>query len=283
MDIMRVGKRCRGVMLSLMVLATATIADEMKIMPLGDSITYGDSFADNENPRPESARHAYRNYLYYDLQDAGYEADFVGSVRAGDSVSPPFDPDNEGHPGWTSYRIADHVEDFLNENHADVVLLHAGTNDHSDSIHGIENILGWIDYYEVKAHKKVTVVLAQIINRQENDTSINKFNANLIKMANQRIAAGDDIVMVNMENDAGLNSHDYADLTHPNSSGYNKMASVWFKALIKLGDKPLVDNEVLREYPYTLVNQDSIEHIYVDVENKSVSFLADIPESGIKF
>ncbi|SFV55820.1 hypothetical protein MNB_SV-6-671 [hydrothermal vent metagenome] len=271
------------VLLSLFVITASIYAEEMKIMPFGDSITYGDSFADNENPRPTGLREAYRSHLYYKLRDSDYEADFVGSVRAGESVSPAFDPDNEGHPGWSSYRLADHVNEFLEKNHANVILVHAGTNDHSDNVHGVENILNWIDYYEVQSHKRVTVVLALIINRKEYDKSISGLNSNIRKLASKRIAAGDDIVLVDMEHGAGLNSNDYADTTHPNSYGYEKMANVWFKALMELGDKPLEDNEVLREYPYTLIDKDHIDHIYVNNENSSVTFLADIPNSGIRF
>jgi len=145
MVIVSASRVCKIMLLSLFTTVVAINAEEMKIMPLGDSITYGDSFADSENPRPTGARAAYRSHLYYRLQDIGYDADFVGSVTAGENVSPPFDPNNEGHPGWSSYRVADHVDEFLDQNHADIVLLHAGTNDHSDNVHGMENILGWIE------------------------------------------------------------------------------------------------------------------------------------------
>ena len=50
---------------------------------------------------------------------------------------------------------------------------------------------------------------------------------------NQRIADGDDIVIVDMENDAGIryNSLDFQDRIHPNNSGYKKKADVWFNAI----------------------------------------------------
>ena len=54
-------------------------ASAIKIMPLGDSITYDNSYADLENPRSTSMRSAYRNYLWYMLKDGGFNVDFVGS------------------------------------------------------------------------------------------------------------------------------------------------------------------------------------------------------------
>jgi len=273
----------RVVVLVLFVYAVVLSAEEMRIMPFGDSITYGDSYEDGENPRPSSVREAYRSHLYYKLRDINYSADFVGSLVAGESVSPSFDPDNEGHPGWSSYRLADSTVEFLEKNPPNVMLIHAGSNDHSDNIHGVENILNWIDYYEVQSQTKITVVLALIINKKEYESLITRFNDRLRDMANQRIAKGDSIVVVDMENDAGLNHSDYADNTHPNSRGYDKMANVWFSSIVNLGEKPLVDNAELRDYPYTLVDKNFIDYVYVDTENSSVTFATGIPDAGIKF
>ncbi len=51
-------------------------------------------------------------------------------------------------------------------------------------------------------------------------------------MAQNRIDEGDDIIIVDMENGAGINySTDLVDGIHPNDTGYSKMANVWFKAL----------------------------------------------------
>jgi len=277
-----VNKIVKVMLLSISVWSLGLYAEEVKIMPLGDSITYGNNYEDNIDPRPTGVREAYRSHLYYKLEDISYSANFVGSQIAGDRVSPPFDPDNEGHAGWTSYRLADNTYGYLMTNPADIVLLHAGTNDHTDSIHGMENILNEIDYFEVQNRQLVTVVLALIIDRREHDKTISSFNSNLRKLANDRIRKGDAIVLVDMEHDAKLTSKDYADHTHPNSSGYDKMANVWFKALVSLGGKP-VDSDTLRDYPYTVVEKDYISSIYVNVDNNSVTFSTEVPSTGIQF
>ena len=63
-------------------------------------------------------------------------------------------------------------------------------------------------------------------------------------MANARIAAGDDIVMVDMEDGAGLDyaldtsppydDGDMYDNLHPNDRGYGKMAAKWYQHLVQI-------------------------------------------------
>jgi len=73
-------------------------------------------------------------------------------------------------------------------------------------------------------------------------------------MAQNRIAAGDDIIIVNME--SALNyATDMADDKHPNSSGYGKMADVWFNALNNIlppsiTTAPTTDVTVFEQYSY---------------------------------
>ncbi len=203
-----------------------------RIMPLGDSITYDDSYADYPSPRPASLRHAYRDYLWYKLKDAHYHVDFVGSRNAGSAIVPPFDPHNEGYPGWTSQQIANITYSKLIANPPDIVLLHIGSNDWDDDVRGINNILNEIARYEQNYHHPIKVILARIINRRQHYDWISSLNRNIQTIANNRIRSGDNIVVVNMEYGAGIHyTNDFQDPTHPNNTGYNKMANVWFSAL----------------------------------------------------
>lgn len=216
-----------ALLLSLGIEASAT-----RIMPLGDSITYDDAYRDSPNPRPASVRSGYRNYLWYKLQDAHYDVNFVGSRNAGSAVVPAFDPDNEGWPGWDSEEIADITYSKLIANPPDIILLHIGSNDWSDSVDGINNILNEIDRYEQNYHHHIKVILARIINRHVYQSWTSSLNRNIQNLANSRIEHGDDIVVVDMENGAGINySTDFQDTTHPNNTGYSKMATVWYEAL----------------------------------------------------
>jgi hypothetical protein len=155
----------------------------VRIMPLGDSITYDNRVGD---PRPVGLRVAYRQYLWLMLQDGSFNIDFVGSVIAGQDAVPPFDTDNEGHPGWTAGQTATNIYNFLVNHPADVVLLHLGTNGLVASPAGIESILSEIDRFENDYSNPVTVFLALIINRVPYSVTTTQFNVNVQAMAQAR-------------------------------------------------------------------------------------------------
>jgi len=217
---------------------TISYAGPVRIMLVGDSITYDDAYIDHPIPRPAGLRHGYRNYLWYKLKDAGYWVDFVGSRNAGADIVPEFDPDNEGYPGETSEYIANIIYDKLLLNTPDIILLHIGSNDwdvsanSAYSIPHINRILNEIDDYEVNYNHHIKVIIARIINRKEYQSWTTTLNHNIQNLVNNRKLDGDDIVVVDMEYGAGINYHtDFQDRTHPNDIGYSKMATVWFNAL----------------------------------------------------
>jgi lysophospholipase L1-like esterase len=187
-----------------------------RIMPLGDSITVGVQSTDFNGYRRPLA-----------LLLAKYKVNFVGSMHwAG---NPDFDRDNEGHGGWKAGQIRDNVYNWLVANPADIVLLHIGTNDivHNqkaeDIIIEIEQIVDEIHRY----NSNVVIILAQIINwadvRSIQYQETSKLNNLIKKLSNKAY-------VVNME--GALNyPDDFSDILHPNDSGYNKMADVWFSAL----------------------------------------------------
>lgn len=264
--------------LTLILGMSALHAETTTIMPLGDSITYDNRESDLEDPRPTSQRTSYRNHLWYKLSNVGYAADFVGTKVAGQGVVPAFDPDNEGHPGWTSNDIAERVYEYLTLNHADIILLHIGTNDHSSSSIGVESLLNEVNLYETQSAKDVRVIVAIIIDTQsQNNETIRRFNLNLKTMVGRRIANGDNLTLVDMYRGAGLTGADYDDILHPNDSGYQKMAEVWFQEI----KKPY--NSELTAFPYRLVDSAYIESSVVDETGTSVIFTTKIPESGITF
>lgn len=197
----------------------------IRIMPLGDSITFGVKVS--SVPRDNNYVTGYRQLLYSDLTGLGYEVDFVGSMETGSLAIPAFDYDHEGHPGICAQAVAESVYFWLEQNPADIVLLHIGTNCLTTNTQQVENILDNIFLY----NENITVFLALIIDRVPHSAPTSIFNSNLLKMASERIAQGDKIIVVNMER--ALNyPDDMADWLHPNDIGYDKMSDVWKNALL---------------------------------------------------
>ena len=199
----------------------------VKIMPLGDSITAGFSSGVDD----PDFQISYRKDLWDSLIGADYYIDYVGSQVTGQGYD-NFDPDNEGHPGWTASSLADQTYNWASTYHPDIILLHAGTVTVDPSPADIERILDEIDLYS----KDVTVVLARIINRYPYSQTTTDFNNNVEALVTSRLAAGDKIIYVDQENGAGLTyalypAGDIWDDVHPYATGYTKMAAVWQTAL----------------------------------------------------
>lgn len=222
---------------------TTNTSTSLKIMPLGDSITEGYMTG-------LTIRNGYRKPLKAKLDSNGLDIDLVGSEVDGDFM----DNEHEGHGGWhakhwfgnTSYSIAAHLTEYLNQNHPNIVLFHLGTNDigeYDDSRNDntidttVADISGLLDTIYT-FDPNVKVILAKITNRidkistpnlNENDTTT-AFNTLLEQMAFNRISNGDNLYLVDMES-ALIYPDDLSDSTHPNEVGYNKMANVWLEAI----------------------------------------------------
>ncbi|MDH3715314.1 MAG: Ig-like domain-containing protein [Gammaproteobacteria bacterium] len=228
------------------------IVGDTRIMPLGDSITLGRLGNGNTD---DSIQVAYRRQLYDDLTadlDTAYYFDFVGSQTAGEAATPPIpDPDHEGYAGFTPFQIATNVNAWLDANPADIVLLHIGTNDINDDpigtaelrdgmIGDVDDILNGIDTWETAllpdTPRPVTVFLAQIIDRETDagafpNPRVQLFNNELVELAQDRITAGDSIVLVDQYNALSYPGDVEGDGVHPTPTGYDNMGDTWYIAL----------------------------------------------------
>ncbi|MCG7852413.1 MAG: LamG domain-containing protein, partial [Methanosarcinaceae archaeon] len=194
----------------------------VRILPLGDSITKGYMTLEES----DEFRVGFRQKLFLDLLHLGYDIDFVGGLKAGSLTIPSFDIDHEGHSGFRDDQVAAGVYNWLTNNPADVILLHIGTNGLQANPTDVAAILNEIDRYS----EDIVVVLARIINQKSYSPLTTDFNDNVETMAMGRIANGDKIIIVDQEN-ALTDPEDFADVIHPNMSGYEKMAGPWIEAL----------------------------------------------------
>ena len=235
-----------GVLLFFVLLqaAPAWAQSPIKIMPVGDSITYG---------YRSTGVTAYRRLLYLDLTDTGWSVDFVGNLENG--TPDDFDRDHEGHLGWTAVDVGGNIYSWLEQQDGPddqepvkFVVLHIGTNDIENgqsaaaTRSAVNHILDRIDQYEQDYGTEIIVLLARIINRNDVLTGspesqvTSQFNDLLENLVAAR--SSDRIVLVDMENGAGIDyrrdtskpysSGDMYDNLHPNDSGDQKMAATWF-------------------------------------------------------
>jgi hypothetical protein len=221
---------------------------EIKIMPVGDSITRGAPSGVDDPDYMVS----YRKALWELLDVAGYNVDYVGSLNNGAAAFGDTDlADHEGHGGWSDDEIVNgrpgfgKLADWLIAERPHIVLLHIGTNDLDPSPDDLEDILDVIDDHESNFNETVWVILARIINRVKYSQTTTDFNDNVEVMANDRInnpsnlAYPDNIIIVDMEDGANINysrvtsdpTGDMWDGAHPYETGYEKMADVWFSGL----------------------------------------------------
>lgn len=226
----------------------------VKIMPLGNSITYDDNVADKTNPRPAGDRISYRYKLYQLITAAGYEFDFVGSENSGNNYFQNTElDDNAGFPGITDSQLDYLINTgynqrtgsyetsgpYLNYYPTDIILLHIGTNDVHETSEYVEDLLDDIRSYD----SDVIIFVARIIDRVPNDATTHTFNDNVEAMISAR---GDNkIVMVDMEDGAGIDytiSVDMSDYLHPNQNGYEKMAIKWWEAINNFNQAPVISS-----------------------------------------
>ncbi|MBN1491368.1 MAG: hypothetical protein JXA69_15750 [Phycisphaerae bacterium] len=245
-----------------------------RIMPLGDSITVGLYDSPVEG--------GYRGPLYASLVNAGHVFDLAGSQNTWSGAIP--DPNHEGHSGYEAELIRDGVTDWLNLNPPDIILLHIGTNDvswndpNSTITTEIGQILDNIDAFEAAHDKVITVVLARIINRNDSKSATTTaLNVAIATMAAARIAAGDRIVVVDQESALSYPA-DLHDTVHPNHSGYGKMATVWYNALIPLLPVPVRINQAAGQVDPT--NGSAIHFTVVFNESMSGFETGDVTITG---
>lgn len=223
------------------------LADPIRILPLGDSITAGLNRAGDEPG-------GYRTRLYERLSRELFHAvrgyrgvEYVGLIRGpehGRSWNP--DPrrlpagDHEGHSGFRIDQIEAAAEVAVPSTSPAVVLLHAGTNDilQDDRVSSAPNRLRKLLNRIHRLQPETHILLARIIgNRNTNiEARIRTFNREVDRLAAQLRAAGRSVYSVDMFRIVNAETGTLADPSHPNAKGYDAMADAWFEAIQLLED-----------------------------------------------
>ncbi|SCL55141.1 Lysophospholipase L1 [Micromonospora yangpuensis] len=192
----------------------------LRVMPLGDSITYGVGVQDPEGT-------GYRARLWNGLADEAV-LDFVGSQSSGTLP----DKNHEGHPYWRIDQIGQLVECAIPRHRPNVVLLHIGTNDMSYNVDvaGAPARLDALISKIVRLAPETTVLVAQLVPayNQGTNNQVQAYNAAIPGIVARHRAAGERVRVVDM---SAVTRADLTDSVHPNAEGYRKMADAFLGAV----------------------------------------------------
>lgn len=225
-------------------------------MPLGNSITQGNKVLAS-----------YRYPLWMKLIDAGVNFEFVGSQTENEGGNPPFQDykgqsfsnRNEGHWGWRADEIlngreGNNIAKWAEAHKPDFVLLHLGTNDLfqnqsiESTIADLEQIAGVLR----EKNPAVLILLAQLIPANPDNRDLEEISKK-IPLFNEQLPAlvtslnsdsrYPDSQVVLVDQNTGFNPAqnpnsiagmgDSYDGLHPNKLGEEKMAQVWFDAIME--------------------------------------------------
>ncbi len=245
--------------------ATATARVDViirpRIMPLGDSITDGKYDQYDPDGSNTGARAGYRKPLWDALTTAGYRVDFVGSTANGPGGG--FDRDDEGHSGirtqayndgylWDGSDpkgVAEHIDGWLRQDPADIVLLHIGTNDlnthkTADQVSAgtrqiLLNIDNWASNEPSVGH--ADVLLGQVIGADQpsnfTNADVRRLDYELLpQLATAHVRLVDQYAALARSSDNEPDPALYANTLHPNQTGYNAMAAAWREQLFRVLD-----------------------------------------------
>ncbi len=249
-------------------------------MPLGDSITHG------WNTFPGGYRDRLENLLTVN----NITFDFVGTADDNGPASLS-DKDHQGHPGWRIDEIAAQVDSWLQSETPDIVQLLIGTNDvlqEFDLANAPSRLSNLVDQITTAAPNAELIVatIPPHERRYYNDFVLD-YNATIEGMVAGKIAQGKNVSFVDMYSQ--LTVDDLGDRVHPNQTGYNKMAGVWFDGLLdvidEFGQYEAISDEFYVEAAVTSANDHSttvsaslFNHSTSDRSDLSFRYFVDLTE-----
>jgi hypothetical protein len=193
---------------------------ECKILPLGDSITFGIGFDGG-----------YRVQLFHLAVMNMKKITFVGSLMNGPMTvdGMPFPRKHEGTSGITIGGLDGRIPmPGLNEI-PQIILLHIGTNDMYMSPAGAPDRLGTLIDGIVTAAPEALIVVAKIIPLSSGASAVQTFNDAIPAVVQKRIDAGKHVMLIDQF--TGFPTSELGDGVHPNMAGYSRMADKWYAAI----------------------------------------------------
>ncbi len=249
------------IFLATLVAQNVFAAREVKVMPVGNSITYG--VVNSQDPLPGQA--GYRLPLFEKLNnDANIEDSFVfvGDDNGGDPTVPN---------GW--FLDGAHIYDFvindasddsaygditveLNQHQPNVVILHIGTNDigtnrllgdystNNTMIRDLYTMVSRIVSHDSIEHLFLCRVIPKL-NTPGNEEATRDYNNAIERMLDESDLAGNaKINLIDMHTPFDVNRDNWisADNIHPTTVGYNNMSEFMYQYMRPKYVEQIVDN-----------------------------------------
>ena len=201
--------------------SSASAVPTLRVLPVGDSITYG-----------SSVNGGYRMPLYEMLTNAGFNVDMIGT-QTGNSTGMA-EPNHEGHGGWRIDQIDGIILGVLDQIvDPDVILVLIGTNDFGQS-YDYTNAIYRLDALIAKMATNrpyAKIVVANLTERGEpyNARIQALFNPFVQGVVSNHAALGRQVYFTDLR--SAVPVADMPDALHPGALGYTKMATNWFGAI----------------------------------------------------
>ncbi|KAI9742608.1 MAG: hypothetical protein M1818_003749 [Claussenomyces sp. TS43310] len=201
---------------------------ELRVLPLGASITWGQDSSDGNG---------YREALQQKMIAAKNNVTFIGQLQHGNMK----DNNNEGWRGYVIDQVSAKASNVIPEQ-PNLIVIHVGTDDmicDLELANAPTRLGNLIDKLLNSIPDTVVLVSTLIPNRNETiERRIEAFNSQVPGVVSQRAAEGKKVYLADMHNGtittADINAKDG---THPTDEGYQKMADIWWGAVEAIGAK----------------------------------------------
>lgn len=194
---------------------------QMRILPLGDSITWGFKSTDGCG---------YREKLLQDLTNNSNSVRYIGSQHSGNMSN----NENEGHSGYKIADIAAATVPTLSQR-PNIILLMAGTNDinFNFSLTTAPDRLRSLIQELIDACPDAAILVAQIIPSGDDDRQrqVVIYNTALASVVKDFATRGLHVMEVSMP----TTRQDLIDGIHPTEKGYLDMGDAWFTGINQAG------------------------------------------------
>jgi len=194
---------------------------DCKVLPLGDSITFG----------TPTNNGGYRVELFSKAKADNLHLTFVGSQSDGPAMvaGVAFPKGNEGYPGITTANLdSQHVKGSALKDMPQIILLHIGTNNVSqaNAASDLEKIIDDI----VAAVPNSLLAVASIIPLPSSSAAVDKYNAGIPALVQKKATAGKHVIFVDQFKD--FPTAELTDGVHPtDDKGYPRMGDKWYGAI----------------------------------------------------